>query len=194
MRIAIGAAVCLLAGAAGAQTMTYFWTVTTDNGDTDIGPGEDSAYLSMWALMQPEATGLAGTIYHILGIENWDTGEVLSYYNLLGHGMAGDNGSLQSNNDITWIESFQLPPAFNPDFDDSNPIELYRITWTTADFSVRTVRVGDGNHLNHDVYTDEFGSSVSYEGIPGVAEFTVAIPGPGGLALLGLAGGRRVRR
>jgi hypothetical protein len=56
------------------------------------------------------------------------------------------------------------------------------------------VEVGDANHLNNEVYTDEFGTSVPYEGIPGVARFTVAIPAPGALALLGLAAVRRARR
>ncbi|HZW11328.1 MAG TPA: hypothetical protein VFF69_15600 [Phycisphaerales bacterium] len=190
--LAAAAAAIAAAGAACGQTITYFWTVTTDNGDTDIGPGEDSAYLSLWAHMAPEATGIAGSIYDIRGIENWDTGEITSYSHLLS---AFGEVSIQSNNDIVFIESFQLPPAFNRNFDASNPVELFRITWTASDFSARTVELGDANHLNNDVYTDEFGSSVPYEGVPGVAEFTIAIPGPGGLLLLGLGAlGRRVRR
>jgi hypothetical protein len=191
MRIAIGTAVCLLAGAAGAQTMTYFWTVTTDDGDTDVQPGE-TAYLSLWAHMEPEETGFAGSIYDILGIRDWDTGEVVQHWNHLQD--IPNNGILQANNDILNIETFQLPEAFNPTFDSNNPVELFTIWWATDDYVPREIEVGDADHLNNDVYTDEFGTSVSYKGVPGVARFTVNIPAPGALALLGLAAVRRARR
>jgi hypothetical protein len=192
MRATVLAGVVALAaaGAAWGQTITYFWTVTTDDGDADVKIGEQ-AYLSLWGHMDPEAVGFAGSIYDIRGIQNWDTGEVESHTNLL-YSIGGDY--VQPNNDILFIEAFQLPPSFNPNFDASNPVEMFRIVWSTEDYSRRVVEVGDMNHLNNDVYIDEFGASVSYEGIPGVAEFTVAIPGPGGLALLGLAAVRRVRR
>jgi hypothetical protein len=183
----VGAAAC----AASAQTMTYFWTVTTDDGDTDVTLGE-RAYLSMWAHMEPEAVGFAGATYDLRGVRNWDTGEVESYYTLLTDLFL--HGSLQENNDIVGVQSFQLPPLFNPDFVDDNPVELYRIIWSTGDYSPRMVQVGDANHLNNDVYTDEFGTSVPYEGVPGVARFTVGVPGPGAVAVLGIAGLRAGRR
>ncbi|HZW11330.1 MAG TPA: hypothetical protein VFF69_15610 [Phycisphaerales bacterium] len=187
MRLALIAAVSLLAGAAGAQTMTYFWTVTTDNGDTNLTPGE-WVYLGMWAWMDPEEVGFSGTIYDIVGSQNWDTGEILSFVNRLGHGMPGDNGDLLDNNNIVSIEAFQLPPIFNPDFDADNPIHLYEIVWKTDDYEARVVEVGDANHLNNAVYTDRYGSSLEYEGIPGVARFTVNVPGPVPIAALGIAG------
>ncbi|HZW11329.1 MAG TPA: hypothetical protein VFF69_15605 [Phycisphaerales bacterium] len=189
MRLALGGAVCLLAGASGAQTMTYFWTVSTDNGDTDLQPGEQAS-LSLWAHMDPEATGLAGTIYDIRGIQHWDTGDLVWYYNMF------DSFGEQADgeNNIWAIEAFQLPPMFNPNFSADNPIEMYRLWWTTDDYTPRVIEVGDMNHLNNDVYTDEFGTSVPYEGVPGVARFTVNIPEPWALTLLGLAAVRRVRR
>jgi hypothetical protein len=171
--------------------MTYSWTVTTDNGDTDIGLGEDSAYLSLWALMEPEATGLAGTIYDIVGVQNWDTGTLVGWENTFDT-LDGEWPDAQNN--IWLIEAFQLPPMFNPNFSADNPIEMYRLWWTTDDYTPRVVEVGDANHLNNDVYTDRFGTSVPYEGIPGVARFTVNVPGPGVVGVLGVAGARLARR
>jgi len=184
----VGAAAC----AASAQTMTYFWTVTTDDGDTDVTPGE-TAYLLLWAHMDPQAVGFAGSIFDVLGGPNWDTGEITCYGSLLD--VIGDmDGRLQANNDILSIECFQLPPLFNPYFADDNPIATYEICWSTDDYSPRVVEVGDANHRNNDVYTDTWGTTESYEGIPGVARFTVNVPAPPALAVLGIAALRRARR
>jgi hypothetical protein len=182
------------AAAAAAQgTLTYSWAVSdTGNGDGLIEPGE-SALLTMTGAMDPGATGFAGSIFDIKGVSNWDTGSVDAYENML-DALTGP-GALQANNDITGIEAFQLPPLFNPNFDASNPVTLYKITWTPSDYSSRTVEVGDTNHLNNDVYTDTFGTSVPYQGITGLASFQV-VPAPASLALLGLGGlvaGRRRR-
>jgi len=194
MKLASLFAVAGLAAAAAAQgTLTYSWSVSdTGNGDGVIEPGE-SALLTMTGSMDPGATGFAGSIYDVVGVSNWDTGAVASYTNHLKD--LTDDGQLQGNGNILAIESFQLPSAFNPNFDASNPITLYSITWTPNDYTARTVEVGDGNHLNNDVYTDNFGTSVSYTGVAGVASFNV-VPAPASMALLGLGGlvaGRRRR-
>ncbi|MFG0244246.1 MAG: PEP-CTERM sorting domain-containing protein [Phycisphaerales bacterium JB054] len=193
MKLASLIAVAGIAAAASAQTITYSWTVSdTGNGDGVIEPGE-SALLTMSATMDPGAAGFAGSIYDIIGGANWDTGSVDSYVNRLNE--LTDDGQLQGNGDITLIESFQLPAAFNGNFVADNPIELYYITWTPADYSARTVSVADGNHLNNSVYTDTFGTSVEYSGVAGSASFDV-VPAPASMALLGLGGlvaGRRRR-
>ncbi len=192
MRRLAGAIVGAAACAASAQTMTYFWTVTTDDGDTNIDQGE-RAYLSMWALMDPQVLGFAESIYDIRGIRNWETGHLDIYWNLL---WVVEGPMPDEYNNIGPIWSYQLPPLFNPGFVYDNPIELYRITWSTDDYTSRVVEVGDMNHRVNDVYTDEFGTSVPYQGIVGVARFTVEIPAPGVLLALGVgavAGARRRR-
>ena len=188
MKLASLIAVAGIAAAAGAQTMTYTWTVSDDgNGDGIIEPGE-SAMLTLSALMDPDQSandgGFAGSIYEILGGTNWDTGVVAVHDNLLD--ALTDDGTLVGN-DITNIESFQLPLFFNPFFDASNPIDIYKITWTPNDYSSRTVEVSDANHQNNDVYTDNFGTSIPYQAVVNGASFRV-VPAPASLALLGLGG------
>ena len=185
-------AVAGMAAVASAQTMTISWMVT-DSGNNDgvIEPGETAA-LTMYASMDPGATGFAGSIYDILGTGNWDTGTVDANINFLAS--LSDDGQLQGNNDITDIESFQLPPLFNPDFNANNPIALYQILWTPSDYSARTVS-GETSHINFDVYTDDFGTSEGYRGDVSGFSFDV-VPAPASMALLGLGGlvaGRRRR-
>jgi len=175
-----------LAAATNAQVMTMSWTVgDTGNNDGVIEPGE-SAVLTMFASMDPGRTGYAGSIFDILGTGNWDTGTVDSYVNLVDSLSTGP-GTLMGNNDIMGIESFQLPPFFNPSFDASNPIAIYAITWTPNDYSSRGVALTSANHANFSVYTDSFGTSVEYEGVVNGARFSV-VPAPASLALLGLGG------
>ena len=194
MKIASFIVVAGIAAAAGAQTMTYNWSVTDDgNGDGVIEPGE-SAMLTLSAAMDPDQSGtdggFAGSIYEILGGTNWDTGTLAAHNNLLN--ALTDDGTLVGN-DITNIESFQLPLFFNPFFDASNPIDIYKITWTPNDYSARSVDVSDANHQNNDVYTDNFGTSIPYTAVVNGASFQV-VPAPASMALLGLGGLVATRR
>jgi MYXO-CTERM domain-containing protein len=175
-----------IAAAANAQVMTMSWTVgDTGNNDGIIEAGE-SAVLTMYAAMDPGAVGYAGSIFDILGTGNWDTGSVDSFANLV-DSLATGPGDLQGNNDITGIESFQLPPFFNPSFNAANPVAIYAITWTPNDYSNRTVSLTSANHANFSVYTDTFGTSVEYTGDVRGGSFQV-VPAPASLALLGLGG------
>jgi MYXO-CTERM domain-containing protein len=193
MKLASLIAVAGIAAVASAQTMTYSWSVSdTGNGDGMIEPGE-SALLTLSASMDPApAVGFAGSIYDILGTSNWATGSVDSYENLV-DSLATGPGTLGGNNDITGIEAFQLPPFFNAEYNGDNPIALYAITWTPADYTARTVAVADANHQNNDVYTDDFGTSEGYDGVDGAASFQV-VPAPASMALLGLGGLVATRR
>lgn len=186
---------CLVAsaGVASAQgLMTITWEVSdTGNGDGLIEPGE-SAVVTMSALMEPAQTGFAGSIYDVSGDSAYMAGTVVSFDNFLD--ALTDDGTLQGDNSITGIESFQLPPLFNPDFIADNPIELFQLVWTPASYTPDFVSIGS-RHVNFDVYTDTFGTSVSYDGEVFGAVVKV-IPAPSAAALLGLAAlgaGRRRR-
>lgn len=179
-----------LASAAAADVMTFDWTVgDTGNNDGVIEPGE-SAMLTLWVAMDPDQSGngggYAGSIFGIFGTGNWGTGSVDSYANLV-DSLGNGPGTLQGNNDILGVDSFQLPSDFNNSFDSSNPIAVYAITWTPATYAPRTVSLGTSGHQNFSVYTSASGNSVEYTGAVNDARFQV-VPAPASLALLGLGG------
>lgn len=185
--------VILLSAAAPAAlaqgTMSFSWSATdTGNGDGIVEPGE-RAVLTLWAFMDPDQSGnqggYAGSIFDIAGDpEEWQRGTVHRYENLVDSVNTGP-GDLNADNSIRGIESFQLPVFFNPHFDPSNPIAIYRIEWTPAHYRWRQVQVWSGNHQNASVYVDTFGTSVEYDPVDWVFTMQV-VPAPGGLALLGV--------
>jgi hypothetical protein len=192
--LALALPVAACAALAAAQgTVTYSWDVNGSGSNTvTIAPGE-TVELRMYATWEPhDETWFAGSIYDIVGLENWDTGTVTLYDNKLSD--LTDDGQLQANGDILVVESFQLPPAFNPNIHDEYPLDLYELHWTPSDYSARTIRVSDANHLNNDVYTDSFGTSVSYQQTPSEGAIIHIIPAPATSALLcGLLVARRRR-
>jgi MYXO-CTERM domain-containing protein len=178
------AVVAGLASAATGQTLTLSWHVSdTGNGDGIVEPGE-SLLATLYAHMEPGQTGFAGAIFSIAGNDEWQHGTIESYDNKLDS--LTDDGQLQPDNSILNIEAFQLPPAFNQDFVADNPIEVYEIVWTPENGVYRYVEWGTRDHLNGDVYTDDFGTSVPYTVVPGSA--SISIPTPGVLVVLGVAG------
>lgn len=181
------------AGAASAQgTLTFYWDANDTGSNTvTIGPGE-SLLLRLWVLMEPSGTGFAESGYDILGVENWDTGTITRYENLLGD----DDGDLQPNNDILGVVSSQPAPFFNPDFNAENPLALFEIEWTPDDYTARTVRLTETNHTGNIVYTDDFGSTAQYAAVQSEGVTVNIVPAPGALALapvVVLAASRRRR-
>lgn len=172
--------------ASGQGAITYSWTVSdTGNGDGVLEPGEH-ALLTLWALMDPGAVGFAGSIFEIAGDnEEWQAGSIVRYDNRLDQ--LSDDGNLQDDDAITNIEAFQLPPAFNPDFEASNPIALYELEWAPYRYGWYHIEFWTQNHLNNDVYVDDFGTSVSYQGIPAHGVMAL-IPAPGAAPALLAAG------
>lgn len=188
-RILSLATLILAPAALGQGTMTFSWTVTdTGDGDGIVVPGE-AAVLTLWASMDPDQSGngggYAGSIFDITGdAEEWQHGTVLTYENLV-DSLGTGPGQLNADNSITGIESFQLPVFFNPSFDASNPIAIYRIEWTPAQYRVHNVQFTSGNHQNASVYVDSFGTSVEYDAVVNGGQIAV-IPAPAGVAVVGL--------
>lgn len=175
---AVIAAVAGTVGTAAAQngTVCWYWTVSdTGNGDGVIDCGE-SALLTLWALANPANTGFADAIYDITGDGEWDKGTLDSWDNYL-DALTGE-GNPQPNNDIWAIQSYQLPQAFNPDFDPSNPIAVYHIQWTPNSYVGQTVTITNGAP-DAFIYTDQFGTQVLYTGDCGSIAFQVANCSPG---------------
>ena len=180
---------CAAAAAPGQYTMEWVWQVSdTGNGDGVIQPGEH-AVLRLYAGMSgPSVVGYAGSIFDIIGAGNWDQGTILVAdlnENLCSLGICA--GYRFPNNDIRWIDSFQLPPFFNPGFDASNPIWVYSIVWAPDDYSFKWVSGTTANHFNHSIYTDDFGTSV--EATPNINGFSFpVVPAPGSLVALVVCG------
>jgi len=179
--IALAAAV----GAAGTSTaQPLYWTLS-DNGnrdgiiDTSLG---EFATLSIWAHCTVPAVGFAESHYSIAGDANWQTnGAITGYFH--NPNLGPKVGTLSSDNSITGIESYQLPPFYNSGFDYSNPIALYVVDWmptVAGSYSVTAT----STHTLHQWYSDDFGDTIDLS-IPSIT-FKV-IPAPSSLALLCLS-------
>lgn len=90
------------------------------------------------------------------------------------------------------IDTFQLPPAFNPLFAGSNPLNIFTMQFQATDFTPRTVTYTSA-HATANIYTTPMGGSVPYTAQAGAASFQV-VPAPGALALLGVSGLVAIRR
>lgn len=170
------------AAALGQGTMTFSWT-TDDDGNHDgvLQPGE-TLYATLVAEMDPAPpVGFAGSNFDIAGDLAYQAGSLVLYENLIDSGWDWAEG----DNSIRGIGCFQLPPFFNPHFDASNPIAIYRIGWRPEEYAPGVVGFWSENHLNADVYTDEFGSSEGY-GVAIEPGSMRIVPAPGAGVLLGL--------
>ncbi|HZW09490.1 MAG TPA: hypothetical protein VFF69_06260 [Phycisphaerales bacterium] len=186
---AVALALAAASGASAQGIMTISWTVgDTGNNDGIIVPGE-SGLAILWAHMDPMAVGFAGTIYDVVLGGQFGRG-TYSFDNYLDE--LTNDGTDLGGGLIAGVESFQLPPAFNPHFHDPNPLAIGALTWTPSDFNWDIVTFATANHLNFDVYTDDFGTSASYEGVVRGGQWV--IPTAPTLALFGLGAFRARRR
>lgn len=179
-------------------TITYYWDINDTGSNTAAVALGETVNLKMYAYWEPTdgVVGFAGSIYEILGDENWEAGVVSLYDNRLD--ALTDDGDLQANNDILDIEAFQLPPFFNPQFWYGTTLFLYEIEWTPDEYFGQVVSVTDANHLHNSYYIDEFGTSVEFTQLPSEGATIYIIPVPGTLLGLGVGGcifaGMRRRR
>ena len=200
-------AIAALAGAAtvaNAQSMKFYWTVDgnrTNNYKFD-NPG-DSASISLWTEWNPSEVGFAGSIFSIADLSGnsfFGTNGVDTDPNN-GNGrnpnlsaLSGDNGTNQGDR-LDLIDTFQLPPFFNPGFDASNPMLLYTMgvtAGTEGTYSLQRVAANNGTFTS-DVYIDTFGSSVPYQADDNKLNVTVS-PTPSSAVLLGVGGLVAARR
>ncbi|MFG0259340.1 MAG: hypothetical protein ACF8LK_03225, partial [Phycisphaerales bacterium JB041] len=154
--------------------------------------GESTLNFKLFAVMDPEQIGFAGSIFDIRGGHEFATAGVIARReNLLGE--LTDDGNLQGNNDILDIQAFQLPPLFNGNFISDNPILIYEFDWEVTDFFT-IISVATANHLSSDVYVTSSGQSVEYDSMPTTARVFVPASATGLLGLTGMAFAARRRR
>lgn len=157
--LTIAFAAALASGTAHAQEMVFDLVPSSNT----VSINSPTIEIQVWAGVQNvPAIGFAGCKFDTIGVLNWDTGWVLDYDGpYFGNDIFGDDeGQLQPNNDILNTTPAQLPPFFNNDFNDDNPIYLFTVEWTTTDFTPRQVCVDLVPEFGH-AYVDSFGTSVS---------------------------------
>ncbi len=179
------------AAIASAQyTMHWYWT-----GPTELSQANPTGTYTLWAEMGGSPlVGFAGSIFDInAGCEDCD--------GFISNGMGNPTLGALSNNDgtqvgpedIIVIDAFQLPPFFNAAYDASNPIWVYTLDITATAFNGSTFTLTSLNHLNHSVYTDDFGTSK--EATPTIDGLRITcVPTPASLGLIGLGGLVAARR
>lgn len=161
------------------------------DGVIDASAGEQAA-LQVWSACSLPAVGFAESLYSIAGDTNWQNNGVITSHDNLLDALTND-GNLGAGNAITGIDSFQLPPLFNPSFDASNPILLYTLLWSPTVLASYTVSA-TSTHTTHDWYSDTFGTTFSCAPPYNPTITFQVVPAPGSLALLSLCGLLTARR
>ena len=176
--------------ASAGYTMHWYWT-----GPATLNPGDTGHYTlySKFASGPGEPlVGYAGSIFEITANAS-DVGGFISNGN--GNDLLGDlspeDGTQIDNNNIVGIDTFQLPPFFNPLYSYDNPIWVYELDITVN--APGTVTLTTQNHLNHSVYVSNMGANV--ESTPTIDAFRITVvPTPASLGLIGLGGLVAARR
>ncbi len=206
----------LLAANAHADIMHWFWEVEVNGQAVDatvpivVGAG-DQVDIELWAEWEPHRYGFAVGEYAIstgddffvvaneVNIDPWDGYGPAGRLGGWGYdGTAADADENGIFDTIDTIVNMQIPPAFNGSFDESNPLQLYRIGWTletTPSIPISLVRTPwlDGWSRTW-VFTDPWGAVAEYED---VTESVMFIPAPSVLGLLiawAVGGGHHRRR
>ena len=151
-----------LACASGALGQTMQFSLSASQ--TEVSPDDPAITVDVYASWDGDPVGFAAAVFDLLGISNWETGEITSFVGnpAIYDAWSGDEGLLQPNNDILDSTPQQLPPLFNPGFDASNPIYLMTVEWETDDFTPRQVCVGVFPWEGY-VYVDDFGTAMSMD-------------------------------
>lgn len=180
----------------------FFWELLGDASDgvIDLDAGEDTAKLRLWADMRPDVNGVdvmgyAGSIFDMLGSGISGAGE-LFMTDPEGDGSAGINERLDdlsvdytidpNTNSFLRVETYQLPPAFNPNFDANDPIFIAEFDWI-SDGTLGTVTYEVANWVDDaSVYFSALGGSQVWDVSCSEGVRFDVVPSPSTLALLGM--------
>jgi hypothetical protein len=184
-----------VAGIAGAAFGQAGFNVGVEYGPSgSVNPGNPSAIVRISARFSPNDYAFAGGRFDVGASDGTWSGNTL-----VGPiaGSPGVNPGVLGGSNVTGVICGQVhfPPVLPGN--NSNPILLWEATWTTNDFTARSVAVTTTT-ARFDVYPSSTSPS-SQSRLSGLVEGAgdiVVTPAPSALALLGLGGlvaGRRRR-
>ena len=190
-------ALVALAGLASVANATNTWMVDisySNGGNAILAPG-DTATVQIWAAFDDNLYAFAGAALNV----NTDDGN--GSWSDIARDLKGPGtvDGVANGGNVDGIITGQLHfPLAGIFADTANPIKAWHGTFSTSDFSFRTVNLSTDTS-KYDVYIDSQGTSKSFidsliEGAGGIQ--VGAVPAPGTAALLGLgalAAGRRRR-
>lgn len=205
------AAVAGLAVAASAQPVgdvTFSFVLGGDAADgvIDLNVAETTATVQLWADLNPDVNGndvlgWGGSIFDLIG-GGISAGGTVVAADIDGDGSAGVNEKLDdlsvdytmdANNSFFAIETFQLPLAFNGNFEASDPVLVMEFDWISDGATLGMVDYSTANRLNMDIYFSALGGTIGWNALESQTRFSV-VPAPASLALIGLGGLVTARR
>lgn len=162
------------------------WTMIAEPG------GGPTFSINVWADLDPDVNGsdvigFAGSIFDITGnTQAHEYGQITDFQISPDLSRQSQDPTLDGAS-ILGIETFQIPPAFNGDFDASDPILVFSFDWTWdgRGFQDR-VEFMTTNRINMDVYFSNLGGSQPWTATEGGWAF--AVPTPSSAAVLALSG------
>jgi MYXO-CTERM domain-containing protein len=189
-------ALVALAGLASGASATNTWVadISYSNPNGRIEQAGDTATVQIWAQFDDNLYAFAGGALNVMTDDNNGSWSNIGR-DLKGPGTAD---GVAAGGNVTGIITGQLHfPLAGIFADTSNPIKAWHGTFTTSDFTTRTVNLSTDS-TKYSVYTDEAGTSSDFINslIEAAGGIQVGVPTPGTAALLGLgalAAGRRRR-
>jgi hypothetical protein len=189
MRIArIGAlgAACL-SGPALAQFNTFDIRVSNV-----ISPGQPSATVEVWAVWDPDQYAVATVAFSLMG--EADPGDFSDPERMLKMAGTEDGDVAPDGDSVLGIIARQLHFDGGIFADTANPILVWRATWSTLEFTPRSIDLASVT-TKFDLYINDAGASDHFldEFIEGSGVIQV-VPAPAPLAVLALLGPGAARR
>jgi hypothetical protein len=189
LRRVVTLALLASAGAASAETGLSFHVSNT------ISPNHPSATVEVWAHIEDVSYAFAAVQFDALAAV--DPGGFSDPFAIL-HTLGTFNGDVQPGGDlITHCLPGQIQAPVGEWFaDTTNPILIWRATWSTDDFNAREVDISTFTH-RFAVYLDYNGNNVLVDETLDAEGVVKVVPGPAVAALFTACGafaGTRRRR
>lgn len=134
--VAVGAAATPTVAQSITGTGTWLWTVTTDDGDAIVEPGETATIrLAMFTEADDPSyiTTIAAAVFDTLGGENADRGQITGWQVL--NELASLTGDLTTTDGVSLYNTNVGQLAGFYFFQSDNPMDVLEFTWATEDYT-----------------------------------------------------------